>query len=64
MDSVKEIFLAVLILTGGGFVVDKIHTHVKQLAVQKAQKGLPKITRFTEKMTGVSQKRIQEGFLD
>lgn len=64
MESVKEIFLAVMILVGGGFSVVKIHNHVKQLAVEKVQKGLPKTSRFTEKLTGISQKRIQDGYLD
>lgn len=64
MDSVKEIIFAIALLVGGGFAIDKIHDQVKMMALEKVSKGLPPMTRFTKKLTGINSKRIEKGYLE
>ena len=64
MESVKEIFLAIAFLVGGGFAIDKIHNQVRLMALEKAHKGLTPMTHFTSKLTGIASKRIEQGYLE
>lgn len=61
MSSVKEIFIAVAILVGGGFAIHKIHQKVRTMALHKVQQGLPPIGKFTEKLTGIKASSIEQG---
>ncbi len=51
MESVKEIFVALMILFSGGYAAEKMHTYVKQLAIERIQKGLPPLSTYTQKLT-------------
>ena len=64
MESVKEIVFALALLVGGGFAVEKIHDQVKTVALEKARKGLPSITHFSKKLTGIDPKHIEKGLLE
>ncbi len=61
MNSVKEIFIAVAIIVGGGFAVQKIHHKVRAMTLQKVHQGLPPIGKFTEKLTGIKASSIEQG---
>lgn len=50
MDSVKEIFIALMILFGGGYAAEKIHTYVKQTAVKQIQQEPPPLTNYSKKL--------------
>lgn len=50
MDSVKEIFLALMILFGGGQITKKVHDYFKQMAVIQIQTGLPSMSHFTHNL--------------
>ena len=51
MESVKEIFVALTILFGGGYAAEKVHVYVKQMAVKQIQKGLTPLSTYTQKLT-------------
>ncbi len=51
MESVKEIFIALTILFGGGYAAEKVHVYVKQMAIKQIQKGLPPLSNYTQKLT-------------
>lgn len=51
MESVKEIFVALMILFSGGYVAEKVHTNVKQVAIEQIQKGLPPLSNYSQKLT-------------
>lgn len=50
MESVKEIFVALMILFGGGYAAEKVHNYVKQTAVKQIQKGLPPLSNYSKKL--------------
>lgn len=50
MESVKEIFIALMILLGGSFAAEKMHSYVKQTAIIQIQKGLPPLSNYTQKL--------------
>jgi hypothetical protein len=64
MESVKEIFLALIILTSSGVALEKIHNRIRFMALEKAHQGLVPMTHFTSKLTGISLKRIEQGYLE
>ena len=51
MESVKEIFVALMILFGGAYAAEKVLTHVKQMAIEQIQRGLPPLSNYTKKLT-------------
>ncbi len=51
MESVKEIFVALMILFGGGYAAEKVHNYVKQTTIKQIQKGLPPLSSFSQNLT-------------
>ena len=51
MESVKEIFVALMILFGAGDAVEKLHQEVKIMALKQIQKGHPSLSNFSRKLT-------------
>jgi hypothetical protein len=51
MESVKEIFIALMILLGGGYAAEKVHNYVKQTTIKQIQKGLPPLSSFSQNLT-------------
>lgn len=51
MESVKEIFVALMILLGGGYATEKVHNYIKQTAIKQIQKGLPSLSNYSQKLS-------------
>ncbi len=51
MESVKEIFVALMILFGAGYAAEKVHREVKIMAIKQIQKGQPSLSNFSRKLT-------------
>ncbi len=51
MNAINGIFVALAIIFGGGYALDKIYFTVKKAAVERIQKGQPSLSRFTNKLT-------------
>lgn len=51
MNAINGLFLAVVIFFGGGYAVNKIYKEVKQLTVGRMHKGLPSLSKFTNRLT-------------
>ncbi len=51
MESVKEIFLALMILFGSGYVAEKIHREVKIMVLKQIQKGHSSLSDYSRKLT-------------
>ena len=51
MNAVNAIFLALAIVFGGGYALDKIYATVKRAAVERIHQGQPSLERFTSRLT-------------
>lgn len=51
MNAVSVIFVAVALIFGGGYALDKIYVTVKGAAVERIQRGMPPLSRFTNQLT-------------
>jgi len=51
MESVKEIFIALMILLGGGCTIKKKNNYVKQTAIKQIQKGLSPLSNYSQKLS-------------
>lgn len=51
MNAVSGIFVALAIIFGGGFVLEKIYVAVKTAAVERIHRGQPSLMSFTNKLT-------------
>ena len=51
MNSVGSIFVALSLLFGGGYALDKIYVYTKTAAVKHIQRGLPSLESFTNRLT-------------
>jgi hypothetical protein len=51
MESVKEIFVALMILFGGGYATEKVHNYVKQATIKQIQKGISPLSSFSKNLT-------------
>jgi hypothetical protein len=51
MDAVNGIFIAVALIFGGGYALDKIQTTVKRAAVENIHHGMPSLSQFTNRLT-------------
>lgn len=51
MNSVGGIFVAVAMVFGGGYAMNKIYVAIKMAAVERVQKGMPHLSEFTNRMT-------------
>lgn len=54
MNAVSGIFVAVALIFGGGYALDRNHDAVKTNAVQRVQKGTPSLSAYTNKLTCAS----------
>ena len=51
MNAVSGIFIAVALIFGGGYALDKIYVTVKSAAVERIQNGMPPLSKFTNQLT-------------
>jgi hypothetical protein len=51
MDSVNGIFVALSLIFGGGYALDKIYVSVRHAAVVEIHHGMPSLSEFTNRMT-------------
>jgi hypothetical protein len=51
MNSVSGIFVALSIIFGGGYALDKILTMTKRAAVEHIHSGMPSLSAFTTRLT-------------
>lgn len=51
MNAVSGIFVALALVFGGGYALDKIYVTVKKAAVERIQHGMPPLSRFTNQLT-------------
>lgn len=51
MNSVGGIFIALALVFGGGFALNKIYVTIKMAAVERVQRGMPHLSEFTNRLT-------------
>lgn len=51
MNAVNGIFIALALVFGGGYALDKIYVTVKSTAVERIHRGMPSLTAFTNRLT-------------
>ena len=51
MNAVISIFMAVAIVFGGGYALDKIYVTIRHAAIERIQKGQPSLSAFTNRLT-------------
>ncbi len=51
MNAVSGIFVAVALIFGGGYALDKIYVTVKGAVVERIQRGMPPLSQFTNQLT-------------
>lgn len=51
MNAVNGIFLALAIIFGGGYALEKIHTAIKRAAIFQVHRGMPSLSNFTNRLT-------------
>ena len=51
MNSVSGIFVALAVVFGGGFALDKIYLATKAAAVERVHRGMPSLSEFTHRLT-------------
>lgn len=51
MNAVNGIFIALALVFGGGYALDKIYVAVKTAAVERIHRGQPSLETFTNRLT-------------
>ena len=51
MNAVNGIFVALAVIFGGGYALDKIYVTVKQAALERVHRGQPSLEQFTNRLT-------------
>ena len=51
MNAVNSIFVAVALVFGGGYALDKIYVTVKRAAIERIHQEQPSLSRFTNRLT-------------
>lgn len=51
MNAISGIFVALALIFGGGYALDKIYVATKRAAVERIQRGMPPLSRFTNQLT-------------
>jgi hypothetical protein len=51
MNAVSGIFVALSLIFGGGYALNKIYVATKTAAVERIQRGMPPLSRFTNQLT-------------
>jgi hypothetical protein len=51
MNAVNSIFMAVAIVFGAGYALDKIYVTVRRAAIERIHQGQPSLSEFTNRLT-------------
>ena len=51
MNAVNGIFVALAVIFGGGYALDKIYVATKVAAVERIHRGMPHLSDFTNRLT-------------
>ena len=51
MNAISGIFIALSLVFGGGYALNKIYVITKRTAVERIQRGMPPLSRFTNRLT-------------
>jgi hypothetical protein len=51
MNAVSGIFVALAVIFGGGYALDKIYVTVRHAAIERIHRGQPSLERFTNRLT-------------
>ena len=51
MNALSSIFVAVALVFGGGYALDRIYVSVKRAAVERIHRGQPSLEAFTNRLT-------------
>ena len=51
MNAVSGIFVALALIFGGGYALDRIYVAPKRAAVERVQRGTPSLSHFTNQLT-------------
>ncbi len=51
MNAVSGIFVALALIFGGGYALDKIYVTVRRAAVERVHRGAPSLSQFTNQLT-------------
>jgi hypothetical protein len=51
MNAVNGIFVAIALVLGGGYALDKIYVTVKHAAIERIHRGQPSLSAFTSRFT-------------
>ena len=51
MSALSGIFLALALIFGGGYALDRIYVAVKTAAVERVHRGMPHLSDFTSRLT-------------
>ncbi len=51
MNAISGIFMALSLVFGGGYALNKIYITTKRAAVERIQRGMPPLSRFTNRLT-------------
>ncbi len=51
MNAVSGIFVALALIFGGGYTLDKIYVATKVAAVERIHRGMPRLSDFTNRLT-------------
>lgn len=51
MNAVSGIFIALALVFGGGYALNKIYVVTKMVAVERIHRGMPHLSTFTSRMT-------------
>jgi hypothetical protein len=51
MNAVSGIFVALALIFGGGYALDKIYVATKMAAVERIHRGMPHLSEFSNRLT-------------
>lgn len=51
MNAVSGIFVALSLIFGGGYALNKVYVATKTAAAERIQRGMPPLSRFTSELT-------------
>jgi hypothetical protein len=51
MNAISGIFVALAMVFGGGYALHEIYIVTKTAAVERIQRGMPPLSRFTNRLT-------------
>lgn len=51
MSAVSGIFIALAVVFGGGYALDRIYVTVKRAAIERIHRGQPSLSEFTNRLT-------------